>query len=344
MKFKIGNIEPKLLSASLLRTINTGTDEFNCVIEWRPGVDKKFDELIKPRSLADITVSIGNERLFTGYKYLIEPNLTTGGNNIRLGCYSKTYPLIMSNPKTQKEYLNSSLREISKEYCDIFGILTKTKNVDAEADEPFDNVKIGAQSKIFDFLQDLARQRGILTSSDEYGNLLYLRPDTKQKSIGSIIEGAGSNIPRTDKYNATFDDTKIYQNYLAVNDSPFSFLLNEPEGVSKDTRIRIPSFKTITMNSLIEGAAQNAVDFARNQTLIQGMSMPVEVNGWYAKKDELWREGKLMSIVSPTLFVPKGYTFLIVSVQFNLDSRGEWTVLNLASPSLFTNDIIEEPW
>jgi len=343
MKLTIGKKTPKLISASVLRTLNTGADEFNCLVEWRPGIDREFDELVKYGSLADVTISIDDERIFTGYKYRTSPGLTTGGNSVQLGGYSKTYPLIMSNPKTQREHLNSSLREISKEYCDIFGISVRSQNVEAELDEKFDDVKISAQSTIFSFLQDLARQRAILTSSDIYGNLLYLRPNINQKPIGSIIEGQGSSIPKTDKYSASFDDTKVFQNYLAVNDSPFAFILSDPEGVSKDTRIRIPSFKTIVMNSLIEGAAQKAVDFARNQALVQAMMMPIEVNSWYSKKNQLYREGELISLVSQTLFIPDGYTFLIVSVEYNLDSRGEWAVLNLAPPSLFTGDEIEIP-
>lgn len=344
MKFRLKDREIKFISASVRRTLNTGADEFNFVVEWRPGVDKEFDQLIKPRSLSDVEISIRGEKLISGYKYTTSPIFTTGGNSVQLGGYSKTYPLIMSNPKVQKEFLNSSLRDIAKEYCDVIGILIKSQNVDTEIDEKFENVKINAQTQIFTFLQDLARQRGVLTSSDENGNLLFLKPNIKQQTIGSIIEGEGAKIPKTDRLNATFDDTKIFQTYLAINDSPFSFLLKDPGGIIKDTRIKVPSFKTVTMNSLIEGAAQRAVEFTKNQIIAQSLSIPLEVNGWNAPNGQLWREGKLVSLVSPTLFVENGYTFLIVSVEYNSDSRGETAILELSPPQLFTGEEIEEPW
>ena len=204
--------------------------------------------------------------------------------------------------------------------------------------------RIAAQAKIVNFLQDLARQRAVLTSSDKDGNLIFLKANTDQNSVGSIIEGEDGVVPISDTFSARFDDTQVFQTYIAVNDSPFAFLLKEPQGISKDTRIKIPSFKTIVTSSLIEGAGQKAVDFARNQTVAQALSMPFEVNTWNAPNGELWAENTLVSVISPTLFVPNGFTFLIRAVQYNLDGKGETSILSLVPPTLYTGDPIVEPW
>lgn len=344
MEIILGSKELKIDSASILRTMDTGADEWNCVVDWEPGFDPEFDELAKPRSLADATISIREQKLITGNKYTTIPALGSR-SQLGLGGFSKTIGLITSNWKSQKPFANMSLLDISNEFCKVWGIQAISQDVDTEVNEQFvDDQTIPAQSKIFSFLQDLARQRAVLTSSDENGNLLYLKANTNQKSVGSIVDGKDGFVPVTDNFSARFDDTEIFQNYIAVNDSPFAFLLKDPQAISKDLRIKIPSFKTIVTNSLIQGAGQKAVDFARNQTLARSLSMPFQANSWDAPNGELWRENTLVSVESPTLFVPNGFTFLIRAVQYNLDSKGETAILSLVPPSLYTGDPVIEPW
>lgn len=344
MKIQLGSRELVLNSASVLRTMDTGSDEWNCVIPWIPGRDPELDELARPRSLAEAVVSIRGKKLITGNKYITDPSLSNK-NQLGLGGFSKTISLIISNPKVQQEFLESSLLDISRAYTLIFGIFVKSTGVDDEVNEKFEDEKIGAQDKIFSFLQDLARQRGVLTSSDENGNLHYLKADTAQNIVGSIVEGEnGAGVPATDNFSARFDDTEAFQNYIAVNDSPYAYLVKDPQGISKDSRIKVTSFKTIIINSLIKGAGQKAADFARNQALAKGLSMPFQVNSWDAPNGELWRENTLVTVTSPSLFVPNGFTFLIRAVQYNLDSKGESAILSLVPPSLYTGEDVEEPW
>lgn len=343
MQFLLGGEELTLTTASVLRTMDTGADEANCVVEWTEGKNPDFDALAAPRSLADMVVSIRGQKLITGYKYITDPSLS-GKGQLGLGGFSKTIGLIISNPPVQREFLETNLLDISNEYCKLFGIQAKSDGVDTEVSEKFDDEKIAAQAKIFGFLQDLARQRGILTSSDENGNLLYLKANTGQSSVGSIVEGEDGIIPVTNNFSARFDDREVFQNYIAVNDSPYAYLLKEPQAISKDTRIKVASFKTIVLNSLIKGAGQKSVDFARNQSVAKGLSLPFEVNTWDDPKGNLWRENTLVSVQSPSLFVPGGFTFLIRAVQYNLDSRGETAILSLVPPSLYTDKAIDEPW
>lgn len=347
MKIKIGSRELNLTSASILRTMDTGADEWSAIIPMPdPNIDQELYNLIKPRSLSESEAWIAGTKLGTGNKYITVPSLTNSGAGVELRCYSKTFRLIKSNPKEQKEFNQVSLLDITKEFAGPFGFSVKYgSEVESEVNEIFENEKIGAQQTVFDFLQNLARQRGILTSSDVDGNLIYLKAQTGKKSVGSIVEGEDGSIPVTSDFRATFDDTEVFQVYQAVASAPWAFDKSDPGGISKDTRINIPSFKTITTNSTVEGGAQAAVDFSRNQTLVKALTIPFDVNTWYAPNGELWRENTLVSVMSPTLFIPDGFTFLIRAVQFNLDSGGGMTAnLSLVPPSLYTDEAIVEPW
>ena len=344
MKILLGTKELVLTSASVLRTMDTGADEWNAVVEWTSGRDPEFDKLVKPRTLTESIVSINEKKLITGNLYRRSPTLVENKSALALRGFSKTYRLIKSNPKAQIEFLNQSLLDITRAFSLPFGLFTAVRAPEELVNEIFKKETIPAQSTVFTFLQNLARQRSILTSSDNDGNLFYLQAKLRQKPVGSIIEGEDGTVPITKNFSASFDDSEVFQTYQAVNDSPFAYLLKEPQGITKDDRIKIPSFKTIVTNSLEKGAGQKTVEFARNQTIAKSMSMPFEVNGWYAPNGELWQEDTLVSVVSPTLFTPDGFTYLIRAVQYNLDGRGETAVLSLVPPSLFTGDPVVEPW
>lgn len=345
MEIKLGTRQINIISASVLRTMDTGADEFRVITDWEPGKDPEFDALARPRSYADAEVSIGGTKLITGTKYITTPRLSKRGQMIELTCYSKTMRLIVSNPKSAREFNNLSLADITRKFVPQFGLNTVfLGSVEDQVNDLFESEKIRAQEFIFDFLQNLARQKGVLASSDEDGNLFYLRAITNQDTIGSIIEGPDAFVPDTEDFSANFNDTEIFRIYQAVNNAPFSYLRKDPQGISEDTRIPIPGFKTIITNSLADGAGQIAVDFARNQTIAKSMAIPFQVNSWYSSKNELYRENKLISVVSPTLFVPNGFTFLIRAVQYNLDSTGETATLFLVPPSLYTGESVQEPW
>jgi len=348
MRIILGKRELKITSASIRRTMDTGADEFSCLIPMPdpdPDIDQELYNLVKPRSLTDSEVWIGNKKLLTGNLYKRSPSLTNSGAQLQLTGYSKTYRLIKSNPKEQREFLNQSLLEIAKSFALPFGLSVVSESVDAEINEKFENEKISATDTVFNFLQNLARQRGILISNDIHGNILFHRACTQQKTVGSIVEGRDGEIPLTSNFSASFDDSNLFQVYQSVADAPWAFESNEPGGISKDDRIKIPSFKTVQANSNVEGAGQKTVDFARNQTIAKGLSIPFQANTWYAPNGELWQENTLVSIESPTLFIPNGFTFLIKDVEYNLDSSGgETAALSLVPPALYTGGEIIEPW
>jgi len=347
LKITLGSRELEIISGSIIRSMDTAASEWSCVIpEVDQAVDQELYNLIKPRSFAPATGSIDGTKLCTGNKYITSATVTNNGSGVMLQGFSKTFRLSVSNPRQQREFLQSSLKDISLAFSRPFGLVVKSDNSIAnEMNEKFEDEKIGALEIVYAFLQDLARQRGILMSDDVFGNIKYLKANIQQKTVGSIIEGEDGLVPMAQDFKATFDDTQIKQNYYSINNSKWSRLLSNPVGVSKNTSIKIPSFKAIQLDSLIEGAGQKAVDFARNYDLATSMQMPFEVEGHYAPNGELWKENTFVSVVSPSLFVPDGFTFLIRQIEYKEDSDGgKRTILSFIPPSLYAGGNIEEPW
>jgi prophage tail gpP-like protein len=347
LKITLGNRELEIISGSIIRSMDTAASEWSCVIpEVDQDIDQELYDLIKPRSFAVATASIDGIKLSTGNKYITSATVTNSGSGVMLQGFSKTFRLSISNPRQQQEFLRSSLEDISLAFSRPFGLVVKYGDeVSVEMKEKFADEKIGALEIVYAFLQNLARQRGILMSDDVFGNIKYLKANAKQKTVGSIIEGKDGLVPMAQDFKATFDDTQIKQNYYSINNSSLAFLISNAVGVSKNTSIKIPSFKAIQLDSLVEGAGQKAVDFARNYDLATSMQMPFEVEEHYAPNGELWKENTFVSVVSPSLFVPEGFTFLIRQVEYKEDSDGgKRTILSLIPPLLYAGGNIEEPW
>lgn len=347
MKIELGSKELNITSASIIRSMDTVGAEWSCVI---PEVDQNLDQelynLIKPRSFASAIASIDGQKLCVGNKYITSPTVTATGSGVELRGFSKTFRLSASHPKEQKEFSNLSLAEIGNALARPFGLVVKfDSSLSAEVNEKFANEKIGAQTPVYSFLQNLARQRGLLMSDDIFGNIQFLRTSATQKPVGSIVEGEDAIFPSAEQFRAVFDDTQIKQNYYSVNNNNLAFLSSKPTGVAKNSGVKIPSFKAIQLDSLVVGAGQKAVDFARNYDLAASIQMPMQVNGWHASDGNLWRENTFVSVVSKSLFIPDGFTFLIRRVQYNLDSQGgRRTILSFIPPELYAGGEIKEPW
>jgi prophage tail gpP-like protein len=327
--------------------MDASASEWSCIIpEADPDIDQELYDLIKPRSLADSVASIDGQILCTGNKYITAPTVTNTGSGVMLQGFSKTFRLSVSHPKQQREFLESSLIDIARDFARPFGLSVKfDSNISNEVNEKFADEKIKATEFVYNFIQNLARQRGVLMSDDVFGNIKFLKANTQQKPVGSIVEGQNALSPSAEQFKAVFDDTLIKQNYYTINNSNLAFLLSKPTGVSKNSSIKIPSFRAIQVDSLIEGAGQKAVDFARNFDLASSMKMPVEVNGHHDQNGDLWRENTFVSIVSKSLFIPDGFNFLIRQVEYNEDSEGgKRTRLSLIPPSLYAGGNIVEPW
>jgi prophage tail gpP-like protein len=272
--------------------------------------------------------------------------VTATGAGVELRGFSKTFRLSVSHPKEQREFLESSLDEISNTLARPFGLVVKyDSSLSAELQEKFSDEKIKAQEIVYGFLQNLARQRSVLMSDDVFGNIQYLKTNVGQAPVGSIVEGEDAIFPSAEQFKAVFDDSQIRQNYYSVSNNNLSFAASEPVGVAKNTNIKIPSFKAISVDSLVAGAGQKTVDFTRNYDLAASIQLPMEVNGWLAPNDALWRENTFVTLTSDSLFMPNGFNLLIRQAQYNLDSQGgEKTILSIIPPSLYAGGDIAEPW
>jgi prophage tail gpP-like protein len=344
MKITIGTRELTTLSSSITVAMDNASDAFECSIPWLPGEDPELDELIKPRSFTPATAKINDELLVRGLLFIRSPNLGNDGSTLDMQFFSQTKNIIDCQAKPPYEFQNKSLISIANELAQPFGIQAFSED-DGEASELFDREAIEPTETIFIFLNNLARQRGILLSNTVDGDILFLKAKTTGTPVASITEGdlQGGNVETGQTFSASFDDTKTFQIYRALGETPLSFL--EPVNATAiNSNIKIARRRSFTATDETKGGIEKAADWEKNTSLADSLTIPFPVTTWYDKNGELWKTNSLVTVTSPTIFVPKGFNFMIRSIQFIQDGAGDTAVLNLIPPQLYTKEDIPEPW
>ena len=320
-------------AANVIRTMDTLADMWKLDMPWVPGADPALDELIKPFAYAPAEVRIGGKLLVKGACYTTSPTVTKEGTRLNLKGYSETVDMIDSHLRPGYEKNGMTLKQIAEDIVRAYGIKAV---FDVDPGGPFDRVTAGETETEFKFLAKLARQRGMLVTSTPAGDLLFTEANTTAKPVGTLEEG---QFP-VQNFAGLFDGRKRWSEIRAITKGPFG----NSDAVSKDTNNKRSRFKTIIADENTAGNIEDAAKWERSRMLADALTMPIPVKGFLDPAGNLWRENTLVTLKSPSLFVPDGFLFLIRRVQFKITNSGWSAILHLVPPQVYTKEEVVEPW
>jgi prophage tail gpP-like protein len=330
----INGKEIKPLSSNIIRTMDTVSDGWTAYIDWVPGADKTIDEIYRPFAYHPASVYIGGDLIINGVLYATEPEFSNDGRKQNLEGFSFTADLVDSTLKPPYEYNNMSLEQLAPELVKPVGINAEF-NVDTGG--PFDRITANDKDTIAGVLIKYAKQRGCLVTSKYNGDLLITKA-TAGRSLGTLEEGKS-----LDASKIKYDGRKLFNVYRATGQSPFGFGSSKVF-ISKDDNVPRSRFKTIQVNDTTDGNIQKAADWERSKQLAEALSFPIEYDSWLAPNGSLWRENTLITIVSKTFSLSKGFTFLIKSVTYIYDNEGRRAILTLVPPQVYSGLQIPNIW
>lgn len=328
----INNKEIKPLSANIMRTMDTVSDGWTALTEWTPGADKELDEVYRPFAYHPASVYIGGELIINGILYTSEPGFSNAGITMGLEGFSYTADLIDSTLKPPYEFNKISLEQLAPELVKPVGINAYFRHDTGGA---FDRITASRGDTIAGLLIKYATQRGILVTSQASGDLLFTKANTG-RSVGTLEEGK-----TLDALKIKYDGRKLFNAYRAVGQSPFG---TSKAAISKDDTVPRSRFKTISVNDTTKGDIQKAADWQRSKQLAKALTFPIEYDSWFAPNGSLWQENTLVTIVSKTLSLSRGFTFLIKSVNYAYDNEGRRVTLNLTPPQAYSGLQITNVW
>lgn len=333
LRLVIGDREILPQSAAVTRALDTVADGYRFTIPWVFGQDPEIDEAIAPYSYNPAAVFIGPDRVITGFNYSVETRVENG-RIARLSGGGPALDLVDSVLRPPFEFANITLADLLAKIVSPLGIRVI---FEADGGGPFDRVTASTGDTILKFLARLARQRGVLITSNPAGDIVVTQAAAGSESVAVLEEEV---TPGVTGWGIRLDGRRRFNSYRAVGRSPSG----NSEALVTDDRVPRSRFTTVSADETTSGDIEAAAQWGRNRALAEALTFELVVPEWRDLRGGLWQENTIITVVSPTMFVPDGFDFLVNRVTYLLSERGRQTRLNFVPPSVYTQGDIREPW
>jgi len=278
-------------------------------------------------------VTLDGETVITGYVDTVDMEKQPGNHTITVSGRDRAGDLIdCSVVHKGNEIVGQGLLQVAKTLCDPFNIkVTATASTGAA----FPKVAILPSESVWQCLERLARQRGMLLVSDGQGGIVFMQPN-RTHSGAALVEGKNILSAR-----ATFDTQERFSDYYVKGqtvgtDDTFGASAAQIQARAKDIGItRHRPLIIISETNTSAAEAQTRANFEATTRAARSGKVEVTVQGW--QRDDngtLWAPNQLVTCKIPGLRVDGD--MLISGVNYRKSaSSGTTAVLKLARPDAF---------
>lgn len=281
-------------------------------------------------------ILLGTERLIRGYIDDVSPSYDAEQHTIHVIGRSRAGDLMDCSGK-ERQFKQRSLTQIAAELATPFGI-----HVRALVDDggPFKAQTIQAGQPIWEFLEQLARIRGVLLISEPDGSLHITRASSQVINTPLVLGGNILAASGQFSYRDIFSEYTV-QSQVATTfgQEPDNSLVSETVTASRTQR-----YRPIVLDSEVSvdaGGCRERATWERNTR--DGRARPVvyTVQGWQDDDGNVWSPNRLVRVKDHYLGIDS--TLLITGVQLVLDSRGRRTEIEVMSPKAMSTLALPEP-
>ncbi|MCP4569752.1 MAG: hypothetical protein GY841_19400, partial [FCB group bacterium] len=275
------------------------------------------------------------------------------GRTVELEGASKTADVVDSTSKPPYFEKTATLETRARKLLAPFGLQAKFEDASGG---PFpDGMTIGPTEKVGAHLLKYARQRGMLVSNTNRGDVLFWKAKTTGFPVASIEENADFTFSHSaTEYGARYNSRKLYNSYRVVKDTPsthdsLAFLRKNqvviPNAVTTDDNVPKSRSLTIKADETTSGDIQNYAEHVRSAIYAEALTMTIPMPGWTVPfTGDTWEVNTLISVTSETLMIPDGFTFIIRAVEFLLDNGSQSTNLSIVPPQVYSGEPVPYVW
>jgi prophage tail gpP-like protein len=221
-----------------------------------------------------------------------------------------------------------NIMQVAQEVLSPYGIGLKI--IGAVNMTPFTKLQCEPGERVWDFLERIARPRGVILGSDAFGNFI-LQGQHSDPGGAELIEGR--NIKSC---QCTINHSQSYFNYDATAQKAGEGTdASEQHATVKGTVTQVPSKLITPVPQPVETSAE--VQQHAQTTKVWGddsvLNAIITVQGWLADDQHLWEENKEYFVRSPMAMLNQTLkTFSVTLTQDN--QNGTQTILNMVLPGL----------
>lgn len=313
---------------------------------------REFRESFRPCSFTPLSLSLDNEPLFTGVLVNVRPQSRADGRVVQCDGYAKPATLEDVNlPGDQMpfEAAGLTLQQIAERLAGIYGISVVMqadggaafKRVNSKRWHSKVDTRVDQDTRIDAFLVELAKQRGLVRTSDRNGNLLFWTSVKPGQPVARLREGEPPLIEVTSTFSPQDYYSEITGFTLAkrgVTGAKFTQRNDRLAG----TVLRTLTFK---LDDVEKGDGPAAVRAKVGRMFGNAVTYVLQLPTWRTPSGKLFEPNTTISVYAPRAMIYRETELLIRDVYLKQSQNEQTCSLGCVLPGSFSGEIPEfMPW
>ena len=280
--------------------------------------------------------------MFKGILLTPDPELTDKSSEITL----QGYPLcgvlndcMVPPTKYPLQCMGITMKGIADAACEPYSIPVIFEGGVGPA---FTEVSIEPTDKILDFLSRLSKQRNLLFTNNEKGQLVFFNPKT-EKPFASFVEGKLPLISIKPKFSAQ----EFYSHITGFGktDAEYPSLAYTFENKYLINKGIIRHFSLTIDDAETSSDLENAVKAHAGRMFADCVNFELLCEKHVNEKNEVFQKGMTVCVSAPSAMITKETNFIARSVKLSRTTEGKTTTMTLVLPGAYTGEIPEVfPW
>ncbi len=303
----------------------------------------RMREIFAPMNYLEIEVQVGSDRLGKFIKINNDPDIETNLSSINVDAYSRVGVIADCDPHPSSyplQFEGANIKQIAERLLKPFGISVQ---MDMDPGAVFTSVRVEPDKKIWEIIDDLAKQRNFILSDNANGDLVIYRAldDPLLPPVAWLIEGEnlGRIIPSIDPQQMFSEVTALGSGKIGGKGSFYTekvqFL---PPGVMRPTSFKADASEAGDLKQAAKAKVGQMIAECVSYELEQPDLRPIPGS-------RLWEVNRKISITSPSAMVYNPYTFAIRRVEMTGTESKQGTKLGLVLPQAFSGESPQRlPW
>lgn len=312
------------------RSLESVAGEFDLTVtaQWSSAAPRS----IKPGQ--SCTVSIGSDRVMTGYIDDFIPSYDAENVSLRVMGRDKTGDLVDSSVVDKSgQWKGQKLEQLAATICKPYSIEVVNETDTGDA---FGSITLEQGETGFELLDRLAKQRGVLVTSDAYGRLVITRASILRAGValtlGDNILAARGRFSWRERASQYIVKGSASAGGATWDEQPVKMVGGRQTVVSDPEITRYRPKILVNEDSLTVGGASARGEWYKTRMMGEANTTEITVAGWRENgiSGPLWQTNRLVKITDEIQQLD--VTWLIKTVSFMEGDQGRLTVLTLVPP------------
>lgn len=199
-------------------------------------------------------------------------------------------------------------------------------------DKNYKRVKAAEKQTCLQFLADLAFQRNIVMTHNEFGDILFTIPDTNKKAVAHFEVGINAT-----NLELTFDGQKIHSHHTAIKEAPADGGNNSYKTI-RNPLVPIVYRPTVVIQTAGDDKDTQDVARATRADELRNITLDIDTAFWELG-GKIIRPGSIVTAKIPQLYLYKKAKWFVESVEFKGDSESLTSSMRCVLPCCYDNSL-----